>query len=64
MIIILINDNCFVGMAGYPLGLKKEQLKVVVEFLSVRNVFALPLGLGRAPFMHLSILVPYPPWTG
>ena len=37
-------------MAGYQLGLKKEQLKVVVEFLSVRNVFALLLGLGRAPF--------------
>ena len=42
------------GMAGYPLGLKKEQLKVVVEFLSV---FALPLGLGRACLPPLTAIM-------
>lgn len=34
---------------GYPLGLKKEQLQVVVAFLSGRDVFAvLPTGFGKS----------------
>ena len=34
---------------GYPLGLKKEQLEVVVKFLSGRDVFAvLPTGFGKS----------------
>ncbi len=34
---------------GYPLGLKKEQLDVVVAFMSGKDVFAvLPTGYGKS----------------
>ena len=43
---------------GYAMGMKKEQLEVVLAFLSGNDVFSvLPRDLGKVSVMHVCLLL-------